>query len=329
MLIDFNGDGRSDVFWNRAKAPNPEFQDTNVWFGQNSGRFDDTYAGSRPADGQGWTIEAVGDFNGDSRADVLWRAAGSGELVVWQGRYDLFYDSFSIHGIAGHPAVDLSWSVQATGDFNGDGQMDLVWRHTSGEITQWLGAANSQGGGSANLSDNFQIGGAKVDNSWHIVTSGDFNGDGFDDLIWRHTSGEITQWLGSSTGGFSDNYANAGAKVDNSWKIAASGDFNGDGFDDLIWRHTGGEITEWLGGAGGKFVDNYAKAKANVDNSWTIIASGDFDGDFRSDLLWRHSSGEVTEWLGTFNGLFFDNYVFAHQNISTAWSVPSDGIWIG
>ncbi|HEY7664703.1 MAG TPA: FG-GAP repeat protein [Xanthobacteraceae bacterium] len=38
---------------------------------------------------------------------------------------------------------------------------------------------------------------------WYLVASGDFNGDGTSDLIWKNaTSGDISDWLGSKSGGF-------------------------------------------------------------------------------------------------------------------------------
>ena len=30
--------------------------------------------------------------------------------------------------------------------------------------------------------------------SWHVVGSGDFNGDGFSDILWQNDSGEVAIW---------------------------------------------------------------------------------------------------------------------------------------
>src|SRR3546814_5556327 len=34
--------------------------------------------------GQDWKIAGVGDFNGDAKADILWRSTSSGTNVIWQ-----------------------------------------------------------------------------------------------------------------------------------------------------------------------------------------------------------------------------------------------------
>ena len=38
--------------------------------------------------------------------------------------------------------------------------------------------------------------------SWHIAGTGDFNGDGRDDILWRNDTGAVTNWLGQANGGF-------------------------------------------------------------------------------------------------------------------------------
>lgn len=34
-----------------------------------------------------------------------------------------------------------------------------------------------------------------------------------------------------------------------------------------------------------------------ADASWTVAGVGDFNGDGKTDVLWRHSSGAVHAWL--------------------------------
>jgi len=40
-----------------------------------------------------------------------------------------------------------------------------------------------------------------------------------------------------------------------------------------------------------------ATATLGGDADWTIVKTGDFNGDGKSDLLWRHTSGLVVQWL--------------------------------
>jgi hypothetical protein len=102
--------------------------------------------------------------------------------------------------------------VIGTGDFNGDGLTDLLWRNGT-TVTDWLG--NSNGGFTANWS-NFN---RSVPTSWHVAGTGDYNGDGVDDLLWRGSDGTITNWLGTGTGSFTDNWTNAHAAVTTNWHV--------------------------------------------------------------------------------------------------------------
>jgi len=39
-----------------------------------------------------------------------------------------------------------------------------------------------------------------------------------------------------------------------------------------------------------------AYTDSQADNSWVIQGIGDFDGDGRSDILWRHTGGALYVW---------------------------------
>jgi hypothetical protein len=83
--------------------------------------------------------------------------------------------------------VPSEWVVAGTGDFNGDGKTDLLWRHnTAGTVAIWLlnGLQVAQSGGLGS-----------VPNDWFITESGDFNGDGKSDILWRNLSGTIALWF--------------------------------------------------------------------------------------------------------------------------------------
>ena len=77
---DFNGDGRSDILWQYAGQANHGA--LAVW---GSGKINAAwYPGQVPDDN--WVIKGVGDFDLDSRSDVLWQYVGSsghGQLVIW------------------------------------------------------------------------------------------------------------------------------------------------------------------------------------------------------------------------------------------------------
>ena len=155
----------------------------------------------------------------------------------------------------------------------------------------------------------------------------DFNGDGRSDILWRDDTGQFTDWLGSATGGFTPNSANAYARVPTSWHIAGSGDFNGDGRDDILWRNDDGTVTDWLANASGGFAPS-TTFSMQVATAWHIAGTGDFNGDGKDDILWRNDSGQLTNWLATGNGGFTASTVFSTY-VPTDWHVVATGDFNG
>jgi hypothetical protein len=63
----------------------------------------------------------------------------------------------------------------------------------------------------------------------------------------------------------------------------------------LVWREPSGQVTLW-------FVDGAsasARSPAAAGSEWTIVGTGDFNGDRGGDLLWRSTTGQVALWLMT------------------------------
>jgi len=225
----------------------------------------------------------------------------------------------------GTTGVEIRFEQPAHNDFNGDGISDILWRNdATGNITDWLGTANGGFVGNTDAAWN------NASSNWHIVGTGDFNGDGRVDILWQSTDGEVTNWLGKANGGFQGNITNADNHVDSSWKVAATGDFNGDGRTDILWQNIDGTITDWLAQANGSFVGNLSNANNHVDAGWQVAGTGDFNGDGIDDILWRNtSSGNVTDWLGQPNGGFVGNTDAAWNNASLSWHIVGVGDFNG
>jgi hypothetical protein len=306
---DFNGDGRDDILWRSDTGR------VTDWLGQAvSGGFVSNFSNADANAGTDWHVVGAGDFNGDGRSDVLWRN-DNGDVTDWLGQASGGF--ISNFGNAFYH-IDNSWHVAGTGDFNGDGREDILWRNDNGRVTDWLGQAGSGG-----FVSNFASADANAGTDWHIAGTGDFNGDGRTDVLWRNDNGDVTDWLGQSSGGFVSNFGNAFYHIDSSWHVAGTGDFNGDGRDDILWYNDSGRVTDWLGQAGsGGFVSNFASADANAGTDWHIVGTGDYNGDGRSDVLWRNNNGDVTDWLGQAGGGFASNFGNAYYHIDTSWHVP-------
>ena len=50
--------------------------------------------------------------------------------------------------------------------------------------------------------------------------------------------------------------------------LVNTGDYNGDGRDDILLQSTNGQVTDWLGLSNGSFVDN--GLTINPDTSWHV-----------------------------------------------------------
>jgi hypothetical protein len=53
-----------------------------------------------------WSLAETGDFDGDGKADLLWRDGNSGATVVW------FMNGTQISQAASLGAVPLIWTIQ-------------------------------------------------------------------------------------------------------------------------------------------------------------------------------------------------------------------------
>ena len=302
---DFNGDGRSDLLWRNVNGQ------LSSWLGTANGGLQDNGAIVNQSVPTAWRIQGTADFNGDGRSDVLWRNV-NGQLSSWLGSAN---GGLIDNGSVVNQFVSLDWKIAGTGDFNGDGRSDVLWRNDNGRLSQWLGTSN---GG---LSDNFGNVNSFVPTSWKVAEIADFNGDGRADVLWRNDSGQLSQWLGTASGALTDNGALVNQFVPNAWKIQDAADFNGDGFADVLWRNDNGQLSQWLGSASGRLIDNGTVVNQFVPNAWQIAGTGDFNGDGRADVMWRNVSGQLSEWLGTANGGFIDNGAVVNQLVPTAWQI--------
>ena len=99
--------------------------------------------------------------------------------------------------------------------------------------------------------------------------------------------------------------------------MVGTGDFNGDGNADIVWRNSAGDVAIWLmhGAAIGT-----AGGLGNVPMSWSIAQTGDYNGDAKSDLLWRDTSGNTAIWF--MNGAAISS-AGSFGNIPTGWTVQS------
>jgi hypothetical protein len=290
---DFNGDGRSDILWMFH-----ENVAVSNWLTTPSGGFS-----MNDASAFNWLnafhifeLKATGDFNGDGRTDVLWNVDESPFHSVWLASAEGgFPNAFS--GDASFQMGDVNWSIVGTGDFNGDGVDDLLWRNADGRLSNWLGGS----AGSFVVNDANAM--VHVGNNWGVVGTGDFDGDGRSDILWQSDDGWISTWLGTAAGGYVIN--DAAALMRMRVPVAGIGDFNADGRDDIVIVDDWSFYSVLLADAEGGFKGNPYQPFADASAGWTIHGIGDYNRDGMDDLLMRNASGAVTYWLADGSGCDF------------------------
>lgn len=171
---------------------------------------------------------------------------------------------------------------------------------------------------------------------WQVVGSDDFDGDWRQDaVLWNSTTGAVEIWyLGGTEGTTRLGSASvSGATLPapaSGWRIAATGDFDANGWPDLLWsRQADGHLMVWsLKNAlyQATLTPNPAQA---VDSNWRVVAALDFDNDGRRDLLWYNvSSGRIVFWyldgnLQRLSGRFATPPAAGDNN----WTVVAAGDW--
>lgn len=290
---------------------------------------------------------AAGDFNCDGYDDLVMGSPGEDAGVSNAGAINIVYGGTGSGGQIGTTNnVQLTEAsfleaqpddgfggVLAAGDYNGDGCYDMAVGIPGKDVGSaanagtvlilyghWRGAG--QGGSEIWHQNTAGVDGAAEQNDYFGATlaTGDFNGDGVDDLAIG-VSGEDSGagWVyvmhGQALAGIttaqdlfysqgSEGISGGAESGDRFGGSLAAGDFNGDGYDDLVIGVPGEDWGDDLDNAGGAHVlygsagslsgtgsQLWHQDAAGVegvsgyyDGFGSSVAAGDFDGDGFADL---------------------------------------------
>ena len=126
----------------------------------------------------------------------------------------------------------------------------------------------------------------------------DLDGDGLSDLVWQYRpTGALASWTMKGNMVVSTQLLNVPAVSDPAWRLAGTGDINGDGYADLVWQNSNdGTISTWLL-RGTQILSAAVVNYSPVNPSWKIRGVADVDGDGKADIIWQHDAGWLAVWL--------------------------------
>jgi hypothetical protein len=330
---DFNGDGRRDF-----AVVNPATNTVSIILGNADGTFSprvDYATGSNPV------MVVTGDFNGDGKTDLAIgrriNARGNGGVAIMLGNGDGTFQA-----AVDYPLANFQISGLTTGDFNGDGKLDLVaityCQSCSGTAAKQVSVLLGNGDGTLQTPAQYSTGSGA-----NSVVSGDFDGDGKLDLAVTFSgdaasSGGVSVLLGNGDGTFRTNVdymlggfifpssivaagVNTGGKLNlavsapnATWILHGSGDGT---FAAPVVIGTGGSFLkteEWSGDG---------KADIAIVDGGIAFLLGKGDGRFQIPISHSAESDPSAAAVGDFTGNRTSDVVTGNTNDNTTGNTGS------
>jgi hypothetical protein len=291
------------------------FTNADISLTTNTGQGDPAFTGSSffPRQWNGTVYYDIvtggkGDMNGDGHTDMVLRNVTNNRNLVW------LMDGVtrtSAAFVTPDPATTND-RVVGVDDFDDelspgsgpDGQQDLAFINLSSrQVSFWLMDGTDRVGTPVNLT-----GASPLAANWDLSATGDFNGDGNPDLVWRNrVSQKIVIWTMNGTAKTGNIIPTPDQAVHANWEIVAALDYNDDGLRDFLWYNaTSGRIVTWYMDASVvRTTGQFTTPNAAGNNNWNVLAGGDYSAMYtppgppfgQNDIVWRNqTSGNQVVW---------------------------------
>ena len=179
-------------------------------------------------------IRMEADFNGDGKADILWRNIETGEVSLW------LMDGLTKVETGTPGTLGSNWEAVRCSDLDGDTKADIVWHNmATGKVLVWLmdgieiKPSGSGTPGTLNL-------------NWKIQGLADLDADGKADMVWHNmANGKVLVWVMDGIEIKPSGSGTPGTQTLN-WKIEGLADLDVDGKADIVWRNmANGRVWTW------------------------------------------------------------------------------------
>ncbi|MDB6054916.1 MAG: hypothetical protein JWN25_2439 [Verrucomicrobiales bacterium] len=199
--FDFDGNGTPDlIFMTPARA-------LVVWL-MNGSQLVQQMTLGRSTVPPLWRMIGVTASRSGSEAVILYHPQGY--LAAWSFKN---FQSTEQHLLNNGNLVPPQWRPVGLGDFNKDGNLDLLWQHQNGTLMAWF-LNNGQVTGGQVLSGLPNPGPA-----WSLISIVDFDLNGSSDLLWQHKNGDTAMWLLNGVNLKSTIHPFFPSPLGNAWKV--------------------------------------------------------------------------------------------------------------
>jgi uncharacterized repeat protein (TIGR01451 family) len=185
---------------------------------------------------------------------------------------------------------DPRWTVAGSGDFSGNGDMDLLFQHADGTLALW-GMDGVRQSSPARL----LVPGKPADPNVKAVATGDFNRDGKTDVLFQNTDGALSVWYMDGS-----NQISIGAiplNPGSNWKAVGTGHLSGVGPMAIIFQDADGNLAAWYMDGLNATSTLRLNPPSSGDGQWRVVGTFDLNRDGKTDLLFQHSGdGTVAVW---------------------------------
>ena len=318
---DLDGDGKADIIWHHKT--------TGQLYGmQTNGTTVTNGALIYTEPDTNWLIASIGRYNSDTKAELLWWNQKSGQTTL------MTMNGLKVSGAAQlTTGLDSTWHIQGETEWRDNVYGKGITTTSAIPVNGVCGTSNGGMVATAPTTNLCSTGTASTvtgSGPWSWTCSGSNGGTTAScsaslqatttiPISWKHQGdGKIYGMTtnGSSLSGGSQYYQ----ETNQAWSIVGQGDFDGDGIRDFVWQNSStGQISIMLM-SGPATVKSGAVIYTEANTNWKIAATGDINGDGKTDLIWwNKQTGQVSVML--LNGTTVISVGLIYTEPDTTWKI--------